>query len=155
MPANMVTFLSTFDVCTVNWVDILFVPQWKVNTFAVTDEGIPQLAVVRNYDDFAAPSTFDTVLAQRGVRLIQFGRPFRIRAFPRGLTYATTTGSPGFYFISAGQQWMNTTYWQNGGSLPMVKFAIGSPTNAPSNYPAGGVLNIFYTANITVGQNVA
>jgi len=154
MPSGMVAMLQSFDVCTVNWVDVTFVPQWKVNTFAVTDEGIPQLAVVRNYDDFSAPSSFDSVLAQRGVRMIQFGRTFKIRAFPRGLVQAPTTGSPGFYFISALQQWMNTTYWANGGSMPMIKFAIGSPTLAPTNYPAGGILNIFYTVNITCGQNV-
>jgi len=154
MPSGMVTMLQTFDVCTVNWVDITFIPQWKVNTFAVTDEGLPQLAVVRNYDDFSAPATFDEVLRQRGVRLIQFGRTFKIRSFPRGLNYATTTGSPGFYFIPSGQTWMNTTYWNNLGTMPMAKFAVGSPTNTPSNYPASGVFQIFYTVNITCGQNV-
>jgi len=154
MPSGMVSFLATFDVCTVNWVDITFIPQWKVNTFAVTDEGIPQLAVVRNYDDFSAPSTFDAVLAQRGVRLIQFAHPLKIRCFPRGLNYATSTTAAGFYFIPANQTWMNTSYWGNGGSMPMAKFAVGSPTSTIANYPAGGSFQIFFTVNITCGQNI-
>jgi len=156
MPSSMQSMLLTFDVCTVNWVDVLFIPQWNVNAVSSGDEGVPQIAVVRNYDDFTAPATFDNVLSQRGSRLTQFMRPFRMRTFPRGLNYAFTGTSPGFYGVNPSQQWLNTTYFGSSvnGQLPMLKFVIGSPTAPPANYPGSGVFTIFFRVSITCAQNV-
>jgi len=149
-PSPFVAFLQTFDMFRIDSVTVTLAPRWNVSAstglaFAPVD--LPSMAVVRNYDDTTAPTTFDAVFGALGaVVRHQWVRPVTVRSTPGVLVY--TAGSTGAYAtLSPRGTWLNTNNFSaNNIAVPCAKFAV----QPCANLPGDGQINIFIRMNLSV-----
>lgn len=145
-PANLRTFLGSFDLAALDRVVVTFLPRWSSNL--PNNAEIPQLYLVANYDDITTPPSVDYVLGQGGSKMHWFRSPVNLIVSPRALMIpaGSTTSS-----VISTAPWYNTSMFTSTAAfLPICKFAIPAVTNLP----AAGAFDIYYTFHFRLRQAI-
>lgn len=146
-PASVNTFINTFDIYHLEYMDVIFTPHFSVNTSTTSgDDEIMQLAFVRNYDDLSVPATFDAVLSQGGAKTVLFNRRVTVRCQPRLLLSAASAAGTA-QFVTMPCNWINAS----SSVKPLflgVKYAIQSVGGIPGN----GRFDVSYRFSMKLAQ---
>jgi len=152
--ASMATFLTQWDICRFNSIRVRFAPRAVINTVnsGFADGQIPSLAWVPNYDDFAAPASFDVVLAQRGSKTRKLDREISVVVHPRALTMiSVSSGSSGNVALMPEDTWFNTGALINQNfQIPLCKYAI---QGVPGLIGQGNV-DVFFDIDMTLAHSI-
>jgi len=154
LPAGLTNFFTGFDLFKIDHVKVRFIPRWNVSgtNAASTDDELPLIATVVNYDDSTAPVSFDAVMAQGGTRMTRFTREVRVTSFPYLLAVPfAASGTPPPGILTPRDTWLNTTLFTTATtvSFPCCKFGI----SAVASPPGSGKVDIWMEAHFLLAQH--
>jgi len=151
-PSAFQTFLQGYDQFRVDWVDVVFVPRWNVNTRGAGADEIPSIAAYTNVDDNTTPSSFDAVVGTASSTIqYQFVRPFHVRCKPTTLQYAATGLSSGSVALASPAQWYNTAVAGTAYLFPCCKYGVSAVTNTVGLGTIDLFLEIHFTVAVALG----
>jgi len=141
---------GNYDLYRINRVKVSFIPYFNVNATNATggDDQLPQIAWVINYDDNAAPGSYDLVLAQTGSRFTRFNRMVTVTVQPRALgAVAAAGGNTNGFLIGPGA-------WFNAGGSAVLFLGLKFGVTGVSAVAGAGRFDINYELDITCLQNL-
>jgi len=147
--------MLVWDLFRINSIRVRFVPRWNVNAVnTIADEGLPQIATVINYDDFAVPSSYNAVLQQGNAKVRIFKSVVSVMTRPHALIAPyVSSGSAFFSGLLPADMLYNTNYITGANfGFPMVKMGVTSPAGG---VPGGGIFDTYYDVDIELFQHLA
>jgi len=155
IPASLSNFFLVWDLFRINSIRVRFVPRWNVNSVnAVADEGLPQIATVVNYDDFAVPSSYNAILQQGNAKVQIFKSVVSVMTRPHALIAPyVSSGSSFFSGLLPADMLFNTNYITGANfGFPLVKMGVTSPAGG---VPGGGIFDTYFDVDIQLFQHLA
>jgi len=140
LPANLRTFILSFDYFRIAKMTARFVPRWSWGTTG----SIPQLALVANYDDASAPASVDYVLGQSGCKYYtRWDREVKVSLSPAAIMQILGTSSVFYQGLlnPLRDAWFNTSIVNSTVFFPLVKYAVPACTTVPGT---DGAFDILY-----------
>jgi hypothetical protein len=147
-PSILQNFLAQWDMYRVRRARVRWIPQFNVSTSGVasTDEQLPNITYVANYDDIGTPAGFTSVLVQPGARVLRFNREVRSAwIIPATLVNNSQSGGNGNGVVLF-MPWLNTS-----GSATLLtgaKYAIEAVPYLPGN----GRFDVFIDIQVEFSQ---
>jgi len=147
-PSQLQNFAATWDMYRVRRAQVQFIPQFNVNTPGAvsTDEQLPNLAFVCNYDDVTPPASFANTVCQFGSKTVRFDRAHSTAKFTPAVLVSVNAQGGNANGLVLFAPWLNTS--GNQAVLIGVKYAIEAVPYVPGN----GRFDVFVSLDVDFCQ---